>query len=136
MGVEPYLITSTVECLIAQRLVRVICQKCKKEVQLTTEMIKDFGEHVHVDDKMVFYEGEGCEECQFTGYKGRKAIYEILVFNEDIRQLIINRATANEIKELAMKSGMKTLFRSGWEKVVEGITSPQEVLRVTKEEAA
>jgi type II secretion system protein E len=135
MGVEPYLITSTVECLIAQRLVRVLCPSCKQRISRDDEVLKDFYNQVKNNPLADIYEAKGCEECQLTGYIGREAIYEFLVFNEEIRQLIMSRETANIIKDAALRQGMKTLYQAGWEKVAEGITSPQEVLRVTQEEA-
>ena len=135
MGVEPYLITSTVECLIAQRLVRILCPKCKQPMQIDEEAIENYSDQLKGAEGLTIYEAKGCEKCQQTGYIGREAIYELLVFNDEIRQLIINRATANDIKNEAIRNGMKTLNQAGWEKVAKGVTSPQEVLRITKEEA-
>lgn len=134
MGVEPFLITSTVECFIAQRLVRVLCPKCKYSIKASPEMIKSFeGENSQVKD-LVIYESKGCENCHLTGYVGRHGIYEILLLTEPIRQLIMERASVNRIKETALKEGMKTLRQAGWEKVRQGLTSIQEVVRVTQEE--
>ncbi len=133
MGVEPYLITSTVECLIAQRLIRVICPSCKQNYTLTEDVVREFdGKEVK---QIIGYKGVGCEKCHFTGYKGRESIYEILVFNEQIRNLIMARATAGQVKEAAVKNGMKTLIQSGWEKVKKGVTTVDEIFRVTKEES-
>lgn len=135
MGVEPYLITSTVEGFIAQRLVRILCPKCKQAASLTPAMIKDFGaglEREAVD--AVIYESKGCETCHFTGFSGREAIYEFLVMNEGIRRLIMERGTAGQIKEKAVGYGMKTLRQAGWEKVKKGGTTLQEVIRVTQQE--
>jgi type II secretion system protein E len=135
MGVEPYLITSVVECFVAQRLVRRICPKCKQSVKITPEMMKDFG----LDEKNAgvtnVYEGKGCEHCNFTGYFGREGIYEFLLLNEKIEELILTRASASQIKNKAVSSGMKTLLEHGWEKVCRGITTPAEVLRVTTEKS-
>jgi type II secretion system protein E len=130
MGIEPYLVSSSVEAVIAQRLVRVICDKCKEKVlpdeRLVNELKLDPGK------KSTFYEGKGCELCKFTGFKGRTAIYEILLLDDDIRDLVISRAPVNEIKEAALKKGMRTLFNDGMVKVERGITTIKEVLRVTE----
>jgi type II secretion system protein E len=133
MGIEPYLVSSSVEAVIAQRLVRVICDKCKAEVLPDEGLIREL--KLDPGKKRVFYEGKGCEFCKFTGFKGRTAIYEILVLDDDIRDLVIKRAPMNEIKELALKKGMRTLFNDGMVKVERGITTIKEVLRVTEIEA-
>ena len=119
MGVEPYLITSSVSAFIAQRLVRVICPDCK-EKSGTDESCR----------------GKGCENCNFTGYKGRTALFEILPVDEEIRKLILQKAPAGEIKKKAVLQGMKTLAENGQEKVRQGITTPEEVLRVTEAKPA
>jgi type II secretion system protein E len=133
MGIEPYLVSSSVEAVIAQRLVRVICDKCKQEVSPDESLIKDL--KLDPGKKRVFYEGKGCESCKFTGFKGRTAIYEILALDDDIRDLVVRRAPMNEIKEEALKKGMRTLFNDGMVKVERGITTVKEVLRVTEIEA-
>lgn len=135
MGVEPYLITSTVEGFIAQRLVRILCPKCKQALSLTPAMIKDFGAGLEREAAdAVIYESKGCEACHFTGFSGREAIYEFLVINDGIRRLIMERGTAAQIKEKAVGYGMKTLRQAGWEKVKKGATTLQEVIRVTQQE--
>jgi type IV pilus assembly protein PilB len=134
MGVDPYLVTSTVECFIAQRLVRLICSKCKEEIKQTPELMKDFESFMKPGEQVTLFQGKGCEACNFTGFIGREPIYEILFMNETIRDLVMQRRTASEIKEQAMKNGMRSLAQSGWLKVRRGSTSPQEVLRVTQEE--
>ncbi|MBF0384382.1 MAG: Flp pilus assembly complex ATPase component TadA [Candidatus Omnitrophica bacterium] len=132
MGVEPYLITSTVECLIAQRLVRVICPSCRQSYILPDDVLEEFGEEK--GKEVIAYKGKGCESCHFTGYIGRESIYEILVFSEEIRGLVMERATANHIREKAAAQGMKTLLHSGWAKIKKGITTVEEIFRVTKDE--
>ncbi len=134
MGVEPFLVTSTIECFIAQRLIRMLCSKCKQPTKLNDQLLKDFEGQVEIPKDMTIYEGKGCESCKMTGYIGREAIYEFLLMTEPIRQLIMQRATVNQIKEKAIEQGMKTLRQSGWDKVVHGLTTPEEVVRVTKEE--
>ena len=133
MGVESYLITSTVRCLIAQRLVRRLCPQCKTAVRLSEDMLRDFGEQADFEPGAVIYEHKGCEACHHTGYSGREAIYEFLILNDDIQKLILGRATAGEIKAKAVASGMRTLRRSGWEKILKGVTTLQEVVRVTQD---
>lgn len=134
MGVEPYLITSTIECFIAQRLVRTVCKKCREAGKISEEILKEYdGEDMNPD--MIVYESRGCEACNFTGYSGRNGIYEFLLMTDSVRQLIMERAGAGKIKEKAVEEGMRTLSQSGWEKVRQGITTPQEVIRVTKDDA-
>jgi len=132
IGIEPYLIASSIECFLAQRLVRVLCPACKKKTPFT-DAIKSKFELNHISQAPVIYEAVGCKECRMTGYSGRQAICEFLVLNERIRTMITGRATSREIKQVAILNGMKTLRWHGWEKVVSGLTSPSEVLRVTED---
>ena len=133
MGIEPYLITSTVQCFIAQRLVRKLCARCKKPVRMTTEMLKDLQEEVSVvPQETIVYDSQGCDACHLTGYSGREAIYEFLILHEDIQQLILQRVSARAIKDKAVALGMKTLRQAGWEKIKQGQTTLQEVSRVTQ----
>jgi type II secretory ATPase GspE/PulE/Tfp pilus assembly ATPase PilB-like protein len=134
MGVEPYLITSTVEAFIAQRLVRVLCPQCKQSVRLTTDMMREFAEGLEDKTTETIFESRGCEACHFTGFSGREAIYEFLLMDDSLRQLVMERPTAGRIRDGAVQKGMKTLRRAGWEKVKRGLTSLQEVIRVTQEE--
>ncbi|MBF0532557.1 MAG: type II/IV secretion system protein [Candidatus Omnitrophica bacterium] len=131
MGVEPYLITSTVECFIAQRLVRVICPHCKR---VSKEAFN--GINAQEENPVTVFEGKGCEKCSHTGYWGRQAIYEFLIIDDIIRKLIIDRASAERIRDAAIERGMKTLLHSGWEKVKSGLTTPSEILRVTAKDGA
>jgi len=134
MGVDPYLINSTIECFIAQRLVRILCPKCKTEVKISDDTIKDFELKEAPAADMTIFVGKGCKQCNMTGYMGRKSVYEILILNEAIRSLVMDRAAASTIKDKAVENGMKTLRQAGWEIVFKGETSPEEVLRVTQEE--
>ncbi len=133
MGIEPFLVASSVECFIAQRLVRIICPTCKKGMKPSIEVLKELGV-AEIKDiaKVKFYEGKGCDECKYTGYKGRTAIYEILAIDNDIRDLVMARKSADIIKRVAMQHGMRTLRQDGWEKIKMGITTPSEVMRVTE----
>jgi type IV pilus assembly protein PilB len=132
MGIEPFLISSSVIGVLAQRLVRVICEKCKEEYVPSEDIlyglkIKD---RLNNDSKIKLYRGKGCSFCKNTGYYGRTSIYELIVLDEEIKSLIVTKASSNVINELALKNGMKTLKDSGMEKALQGITTIEEVLRV------
>jgi type II secretory ATPase GspE/PulE/Tfp pilus assembly ATPase PilB-like protein len=133
MGVEPFLVSSSLECLIAQRLVRLICPNCKTRIKPDEKILEEFGLKENVRNIEVF-EGKGCEACKFTGYKGRTAIYEILRLNEETRQMILAKTSSQDIKRKAIQQGMKTLFLDGWHKVLMGETTISEVVRVTQKE--
>ena len=135
MGIEPYLITSSVDCIIAQRLVRIICDNCKEEYIPGKEILKELLDEQSLNiKKPKFYRGKGCAACKFSGYKGRTAIYEMLVIDDDIRQLIMERTPSNIIKKKAVSLGMKTLRRDGLAKILRGLSTPEEVLRVTQQD--
>ncbi|MFA5388444.1 MAG: ATPase, T2SS/T4P/T4SS family [Candidatus Omnitrophota bacterium] len=132
MGIEPYLCASSVECFIAQRLVRVICPDCKFRIDPGAKILKEFGA---VDIAGVdILKGRGCESCKFTGYKGRTAIYEFLIMTDEIKEMVLKRASSARIKDKALGSGMKTLRMDGWEKIKDGVTTVEEVIKVTKED--
>lgn len=133
MGVEPFLITSTIRAVLAQRLVRKICAKCKKEHNPPEHQIKEFGIAFEKMKKMIFYKGEGCSECNGSGYKGRTGLYELFIVNDNIQELVIKHATPARIREAACASGMMTLREDGLKKVAEGVTTIEEVIRETKE---
>ncbi len=133
MGIEPYLVASSVECLIAQRLVRTICPECKYPVKEKKEPLLELGVS-NIPEDVVIYEGKGCEACKFTGYRGRTAIYEFIVLNEEIRELVLKRTSSDQIKKKAVKMGMRTLRQDGVDKVLKGLTTISEVLRVTPQE--
>ncbi len=133
MGVEPYLIASSIECFIAQRLVRAVCPQCRLPVTISPEIIKEFNLKEY-DPKQTLYESKGCKQCRMTGFVGRQVICEILFLNDEIRTMITQRATAGEIRTKAIQTaGMRTLRQHGWEKIVDGTTTPSEVLQVTQE---
>jgi len=131
MGIEPYLITSAVECFVAQRLVRVLCPYCRRESVIAPELLSHFPE---ASSGMRVFEPHGCDACRFTGYQGRRAIYEILLMTEVVRSRVLARASSEEIRQCAVAQGLRTLRQSGWDKINEGITTCAEVLRVTQEE--
>ncbi len=141
MGIAPYLITSTIELIIAQRLVRKLCDKCKKKSNPDSEildLVRHSLEDLHVEgeidptlkENLEFYEPVGCPECNDVGYKGRTGLYEVLRMNNELRKLISENATMIEIQEVAQKTGMVTLEQSGIIKSLQGETSLEEVYRV------
>ncbi len=133
MGVEPFLVSSTVEGIMAQRLVRTLCRECRKPYTPGPDDVPDdFPLAKCLGNGKTLYRPAGCRACRGTGYSGRIGLYELLEANEEIRQLATERAGSNIIKRAAMKAGMKTLRQDGWRKVRHGITSVDEVLRVTK----
>ena len=134
MGVEGYLAASTINLVIAQRLVRKICGSCRIEhppdPRFMAKISEDYGMAVK-DQK--FFRGKGCNECRGTGFTGRVGIYEILLVTEDIRELVSKKVSADEIMQMAYKEGMKSMFVDGLEKVTSGLTTIEEVLRVVQE---
>ncbi len=133
MGVEPFLVASTVEGVLAQRLVRVLCEECKEAYRPQSEELPDdFPIDDRLDPSLRLYRPVGCENCRRTGYRGRLGIYELLVANEEIRQLATQGGTSDVLKQAAMRAGMETLRMDGWNKVLAGVTTIDEVLRVTK----
>ena len=135
MGIEPFLVSSSLECLMAQRLVRLICPKCKTPVKSKHEILQHLKGEIEVDpERQEIYEGKGCPECRFTGYRGRTGIYEILMITEPIRELILERASSQQIKQKAISQGMRTLRQDGLQKVFKGLTTFNELVRVTQQE--
>ncbi|HTZ11157.1 MAG TPA: GspE/PulE family protein [Candidatus Margulisiibacteriota bacterium] len=132
MGVDSFLVSSSVILIIAQRLVRLICPHCKEKYTLSHQTLRQFSQDKSFDG--VIYHGRGCEKCRFTGYKGRTAIFEMLVISEEIREMIHQRMPSQQIKDKAISLGMKVLMQSGWDKIKEGQTTPEEVIRVAQEE--
>jgi type II secretion system protein E len=134
MGIEPFLVASSVEAVLAQRLVRNICPSCKTERKVEPEFLRkiNFPEHEIATAK--FWQGPGCEACRSLGYQGRQGIYELLVVNEALRPLIMNRAPSSTLAQKAIDGGMRTLRNDGWIKVKAGRTTIEEVLRVTQTE--
>ncbi len=132
MGIEPFLIASSVEAVQAQRLIRTICTHCKVEQKVDQEYLRKIGFPADQISTAKFWHGVGCEECRQLGYQGRKGIYELLAVTENIRPLIMNRANATAIAQAAIENGMRTLRTDGWNKVMAGETTIEEILRVTQ----
>ena len=131
MGLEPYLISATVMGVLAQRLARRICQKCKTPYEVPGMELRKFGFRPKDPKEMVtLYRGEGCEACRHTGYKGRIGIHELMVLNDEVRELIVRRAPLADIREASKANGMNELREDGVNKVIEGLTTPDEVMRV------
>jgi type IV pilus assembly protein PilB len=134
MGIEPFLVASSVNLIAAQRLARVNCESCKTSIQVSPQMLMNLG--VAPDDIQGFtcYKGVGCAQCNNTGYKGRVALYEVMPVREEIRELILQGASASEIKKEGIRLGMKTLRQTALTKLREGITTVEEVLKATVED--
>lgn len=132
MGIEPFLVTSSVIAIVAQRLVRVLCAKCKEPYEPDSETLMKSGINPNEAKGKVFYKKRGCLYCMHTGYRGRTGIFEILTMEEPIKKLVLTTSDANQINELALKRGMKNLIHDGINKVMNGITTIEEVLRVTR----
>ncbi|MCX8059709.1 MAG: ATPase, T2SS/T4P/T4SS family, partial [Aquificaceae bacterium] len=132
MGIEPFLVGSSVILIVAQRLLRKLCPRCKLVDDTPREVLYRLGVLKSPDENIVIYKAkpEGCPNCNGTGYKGRTAVHEILQIDEELRKLIVKGATAEEIRDLARKKGMRTLYEAGMLKVRKGITSIEEVERV------
>ncbi len=138
IGVEPYLVSSSVIAFVAQRLIRVICPDCKKEdtdcpIEIKEMILRELKLNKSPNDIKI-YKGTGCPGCNSTGYFGRTAIYEILTVNDVIRELVMKSAPATEIRKAAVRDGMRLLRQDGWMNVLRGITTPDEILRVTQKD--
>lgn len=136
IGVEPYLLASSVIAFIAQRLIRVICPDCKYEDKEAPKELREIIAHdLKLDlSEVKIYRGKGCSDCNFTGYFGRTAIYEILPIDEEIIELILKKASSDQLERIAISRNMHTLREDGWQKTILGITTPEEVMRVTSAE--
>ncbi len=132
MGVESYLVASSVEAIIAQRLVRVLCPHCKVEDH--SERTHALKKRLGLPEDQSIYKEVGCDECRHTGFHGRRAVFEMMSMNNEIRGMVLREHSSGEIRQAAYRAGMKSLSDDGWRLVSEGITTVQEVLRVTKDE--
>lgn len=133
MGIEPFLISSSLECLMAQRLVRLICPECKAPAKISEEILADFNISGKPKDGQIFT-SKGCPACKFTGYKGRTGIYEVIMMEDALREMVLQKASSQQIKKKAVELGMRTLRQDGWQKILKGITTVEEVMRVTQQE--
>jgi type II secretory ATPase GspE/PulE/Tfp pilus assembly ATPase PilB-like protein len=132
MGIEPFLLSSTVTGVIAQRLVRMLCVKCREPFTPSPELMERMFGEVNVEGD--FFRPGGCDECRMTGFRGRKAIFEVLMIDDDIRDCLVSQPHSARIREIAVSKGMSVLRESGLKKVITGETSLEEVIEVTIEE--
>jgi type II secretory ATPase GspE/PulE/Tfp pilus assembly ATPase PilB-like protein len=132
MNVEPYLVASSLEAVLAQRLVRVLCPECKTEdTSPTTATLK---EQVGIPKNVKVYRAVGCQACRNTGYHGRHGIFEWMDLTNEIRQMVLKSSSSGEIREVAVRNGMHSLSDDGWRLIGMGITTPEEVMRVAKDQ--
>jgi type IV pilus assembly protein PilB len=131
LGLEPFLITATLEAIVGQRLVRRICENCKEEFHPTEEMLTEVEVRPEDVEGKVFFYGKGCDYCNNTGYRGRLGIFEIMVIDDDIRELVMQHASSNVLRAAARKRGMRTLRESGLLAIYDGYTTIEEVAKET-----
>jgi type IV pilus assembly protein PilB len=131
MGIEPFLVASSVNAIVAQRLARKVCSECREEMKVPPQTLIDGGMAPDTANKVTLFVGKGCSLCSDTGFKGRIAIYEMMPVGEEIREFILNGASTAEIKREGMRLGMKSMRQSALTKLEEGVTTLEEVLRVS-----
>jgi type IV pilus assembly protein PilB len=131
MGIEPYNFVSSLNCILAQRLVRMLCSKCRKQVRLTRKDLEEAAMDAERYQNHTFADAAGCKECNFTGFRGRKAITEFLDLSDRIREMILEKRPSSEIRKIAIAEGMTTLRQSAVAKVLKGDTTLKEINRVT-----
>ncbi|HXG04147.1 MAG TPA: ATPase, T2SS/T4P/T4SS family, partial [Candidatus Binatia bacterium] len=131
MGIPPFLVASSLLLVLAQRLGRRVCKECREPYEADEESLVPYGHQPAGLGRVTFYKGKGCQACNFTGMKGRVAIYEVMPITQEIRDLILKGASTAELRAVAQSQGMKTLRQAGLMKVIEGVTTVEEVLRVT-----
>ncbi|NLB59788.1 MAG: Flp pilus assembly complex ATPase component TadA [Lentisphaerae bacterium] len=136
MGMQPFLLASSIRATVAQRLVRVICEKCKEAYTPTEEELRLLGPAMAQQSQVQLFRGRGCPACNQTGYFGQKGIFEIFVINDDVRNMIFRKVSADELRQGAREMGMRTLREDGLRKVIAGITTLEEVLSITMGEMA
>jgi type IV pilus assembly protein PilB len=132
MKVPNYLVASSVIAVLAQRLVRVICPRCKHQLQISETVLKDAGISPKTAAKATFMKGKGCGHCSKSGYRGRLGIFELMLVNAKIREMIFQSLSSVDIREVAIKQGMRTLYMDGMQKVIKGVTTLEEVYRNAK----
>lgn len=131
MGIEPFLVTASLNLVLAQRLARKVCSECKTPVEVNAQALIDMGMKPESATKAQLYKGVGCRNCNNTGYKGRIALYEVLPFRDELKELVLQGASSAELKAESIRLGMKTLRMAGLTKLLEGVTTMEEVLRVS-----
>jgi type IV pilus assembly protein PilB len=131
MGVEPFLVCASVNLVVAQRLARKICVDCKEPVEKAEQALLDLGMTQEQAAACTLFKGRGCKTCNNTGYKGRIALYEVMPFIDPLKELVLQGASAAELKAEMIKNGINSLRLSGINKILDGVTTPDEILRVT-----
>jgi type IV pilus assembly protein PilB len=131
MGVEPFLVTASVNLILAQRLARKICGDCKEEMPANPQALIDMGFSPEDASQVKLYRGKGCRTCNDTGYKGRVALYEVMSLREELKEMVLQGASTAELKAEAIRLAMQTLRAAGIRKIIEGVTTPEEVVRTT-----
>jgi type IV pilus assembly protein PilB len=131
MGVEPFLITASVNLVLAQRLARKICADCKQQTKYEKKILEDCGFSPEQVANAKMYKGSGCRTCNGSGYKGRVALYEVMRFTDSLKEMVLQAASTAELKMAAIRGGMNTLRSSGIKKILDGVTTPEEIMRVT-----
>ena len=134
MGVEPFLVTASVNLVLAQRLARRICKDCAEPVETNPEALTRLGMSEEQVRTATVYRGRGCGTCSETGYKGRVALYEVMPFTDELKELVLQGASAAELKAEMISGGIDSLRMAGINKILEGVTTPEEVLRSTVED--
>jgi general secretion pathway protein E len=133
MGIEPFLVTSSVNAILAQRLVRRLCKTCREPIEPDQESLQSIGITPEMLEGRTIYRDKGCPDCLQTGHKGREGIFELLLMNDDIKSIILRSSDANAIKKAGVQNGMISLRHDGARKVLEGVTTIEEVFRVTEQ---
>jgi type IV pilus assembly protein PilB len=131
MGIEPFLVASSVNLILAQRLVRKVCANCKRQVEPHPEVLRELGLSPEEAAEFPWFEGAGCLDCNNTGYRGRQGVYEVMNMTPGLRDLVLDRASATVMKRHALTEGMRTLRMDGLSKLRRGMTSAEEVLKET-----
>jgi type IV pilus assembly protein PilB len=131
MGIEPFLVAASLILVATQRLVRVLCPSCKEEEKVSVAALMEVGFSEQEAQSVACYRGRGCPECNNSGYKGRLALYEVMPLHDELKEMILEGASADELKKTAIRLGMYTLRMSGLAKIKKGITSIEEIVRVT-----
>jgi type IV pilus assembly protein PilB len=132
IGVQPFLVASSVMAIMAQRLVRKVCTKCRTRVEPPAHLLQAIGLRPEIAKKANFMKGKGCQNCNRTGYRGRMGIYELLTMTSQIREMTFKGEPTQTIRKMARKQGMHTLFEDGMIKALKGLTTLEEVLRITQ----
>ena len=131
IGTEPFLVATALSAVVAQRLARRLCLRCRAPYTETTEVLTSLGFHHDPHDVPQLYRAVGCVACSNTGYRGRIGLHEVMTMTDELEQLVVTRSTGTEMRQIALQQGMVSLREDGWGKVAQGLTTIEEVLRVS-----